>query len=106
LSPDFLPLIGPNDFEDGRILPPLIAIEIGLRAPDRQGHLTRDRDKMIHNHIRHPYLVDFARVGRYRSDVESTIDAIGAPFRVAYAHYRDGWGRRIKHIGTSACGPA
>lgn len=90
LDPEFLPLIKPSQFEDGRVLTPPIAIEVGLRAADRLGHLTDDRKKMTRNNVRHPYLVDFARLGRFNTHVESEVNAISAPIRVAYAHFTDG----------------
>jgi hypothetical protein len=96
--------VRPSTFEQGRIAPQ-IAIEIGLRADDRLGHLTGDRDKMLRNQIPHPYLVDLSRDGVSNQAVEAEIDTLGEPFRIAYAHVGSGI-RRIKHIGSSACGRA
>ena len=58
VSPEQLQTCNLPDFRNGR-LPARIVIEMGLdyRAP----HLAADRDKLIHSHVPHGYLVHMTR---------------------------------------------
>ena len=79
-------------------LKPAVAVEIGLNPQRHEDHIKDDRDKLDHNNIPYPCIIDLTREGGRDYGVEDLINTIGGRFRVAHAYHGANW-RRVKRIG-------